>query len=176
MMELLMVLPALLTSLGKTTIKQSKAFYYVWFYGLLYGYSISNIQWMCKQVILETGWGGSRLLESNNNAFGMSCSNNPANLQIGCEQLSDGNTNAKFKSIKTSVKDRFLWDRKRFTVPYAHRKLSSYAQEVSDRYIPSSSTSYYQSVTNLNVNSGYIFLTYCIFIPVEILLIIKLIK
>ena len=141
----------------------------------MYGYSIKNIEFLCKQSILESGWGGSRLLEKNNNVFGMSCSNNPNNLQTGCEYLVDGNTNAVFTSIKNSVKDRFLWDRKRFTVPYEHRKEDTYKIEVINRYFPQNSNVYLTSIDNIRVNSGIIFLAYCIFIPVELYLIYYLI-
>jgi hypothetical protein len=176
MMGLLTVLPRLIGSVTtKLTSQQAEAVFWIYYYGLTSGYSRQNCLWLTKQMILETGWGGSDLLRSNNNPFGMSCTNNTNSFQIDCTYLPDGNTNAKFKSIRKAVQDRFLWDKARFTEPFTHRKDETYPEIVSERYFPTSPNSYNSSVGNVDFNKGmYIFILFTFFIPVEILFLTKL--
>ena len=176
MMGLLTAVPAKLASFRKLTKKQNEAILWVWIYGLTKGYRVENLRWMIKQMILESGWHGSPLLERNLNPFGMSCTNNVNTTQKGCEILSDGNTNGKYSSIKQAVKDRFLWDEKRFTEPYKYRDQPEYAQKVADRYYPDNASTYFASVSNIRFNPLWTLMIFAIFIPVELFLIFKLVK
>lgn len=102
-------------------------------YFLLKGYSLSSIKFLIKQYQNETANGTSRLFQSNHNAFGMSCPMIRPTTAIGCENLSDGNTNAVFRSVWSSLKDRYLWD-KYFNI---NGKSINYSVDVSKRYHPS---------------------------------------
>lgn len=175
-MGLLTILPKTIASLGKLTSKQTEGVFYTYLYGFLYGYSIKNIQFIAKQIILETGWGGSELLNKNNNLFGMSCTNSLNSFQSGCSLLSDGNTNAKYKTLKQSVKDRYTWDRERFNTPYELRQTTEYPEAVSSRYFPQSPISYLENVSNIHFNFFPIFLIFITIIPLELFLLFKIIK
>ena len=175
-MGLLTIVPRTITSLGKLTSQQAEGVFYTYLYGFLYGYKLSNIKFIAKQIILETGWNGSNLLKKNNNLFGMSCTNSTNSFQSGCTQLSDGNTNAYYKTLKASVKDRYIWDKERFHTPYELRETNNYPEAVCDRYFPQNPTGYLESVGNISYNFFPIFLIFITIIPLELLLIFKLIK
>ena len=178
MMGLLTAAPRhVVAGITKLTSLQAEAVFWVFWYGLMKGYSFSNLTWMCQQMILETGWGGSPLLVQNRNAFGMSCTNSPASTQVGCTQLNDGNTNGIYRTIQSSVKDRFMWDEKRFTEPYEHRKESTYPEVVAKRFYPDSPVVYRATVGSINVNPVWVALTvFGLFVPFEVLAIVKVIK
>lgn len=78
--------------------------------GLLRGYSWANVEWLLKQVQLETGRGSSKAIQQDNNAWGMSCVSVRPTNQVGCRELPDGNTLGKYASVEESVLDRFAWD------------------------------------------------------------------
>ena len=178
MMGLLTAVPRhVVAGLTKLTSLQAEAVFWVFWYGTSTGYTFGNLTWIAQQMILETGWGGSTLLRENRNAFGMSCTNSVNSTQIGCTQLQDGNTNGVYRTIRSSVRDRFLWDEKRFTEPFDHRKSSDYPEVVAERFYPDSPVVYAATVGSINVNPVWVALTvYSVFVPLEILALIKLIK
>lgn len=165
-----------MASLFRLTKKQNECIFWVYVYGIQYGYSLSNLNWISKQMVQETGWQGSPLLSRNNNPFGMSCTNSTHSTQVGCELLPDGNSNGKYKTIRSAVKDRFLWDSKRFTEPHKQRKSEQYSQAVSERYYPQNPVAYNSSVSNIRLNTGLPLAVFATFIPLEILAIFKIFR
>jgi len=103
-------------------------------YFLLKGYPLSSIRFLVKQFQLETANGTSRLFFKNNNLFGMSCPLVRPTTIIGCDQLSDGNTNGVFRSLTSCMKDRRQWD----TYFNIDINSPSYGQDVSNIYHPDS--------------------------------------
>lgn len=175
-MGFLTAVPASVASLFRLTRKQNEAIFWVYVYGIQYGYSLENLNWICRQMVQESGWQGSPLLNRNNNPFGMSCTNSTSTTQIGCEVLSDGNTNGRYKSVRAAVKDRFLWDSKRFTEPFEYRKSPNYSEVVCDRYFPQNPSSYRASVGSIRLNTTLPLVIFATIVPFEILAIIKLFK
>jgi len=107
----------------------------------------------------------------------MSCTNSPNTTQIGCAQLADGNTNGVYPSVQASVKDRFLWDEKRFTAPFEARKSDTYRDVVCDRYFPNGASGYCSGVSGVDVNPIWAVLTvFGFFLPLEVFFIVRVIK
>lgn len=101
--------------------------------GLPRGYSRANLEWMCKQVALETGWGTSKGLLEDSNAWGMSRVRTRPTTQSGWRQLSDGNTLGQYDNVTDSVRDRFMWDDYWNTSEL--RKDPGYPRRVAERYL-----------------------------------------
>lgn len=102
-------------------------------YFLSKGYTFQACKFLVKQYQLETANGSSNLYLTNNNAFGMSCPMVRPTTMAYCSDLPDGNTNAGYKSIYQSIKDRYLWDIE-FNID---KRSLMYGQEVSNFYHPS---------------------------------------
>lgn len=137
--------------------------------GLLKGYSLKNLKWILNQAHLETGHFTSRIFRELNSPFGMSCVRSRKTTQIGCENLSDGNTAGVYSSRWSAINDRFLWDEEFGINP----RSNNYAKEVSKSYHPSST--YEQSVTNTraDLHGGFGLLSWVlVFAPLPILAII----
>ena len=128
------VLLALATGLPRNYCRALCA---VGFQGLAKGYSWSNVVWLMKQVRLETGRGSSSGIQEDNNAWGMSCVRVRPTTQVGCRTLPDGNTLGKYRTVESSVEDRFMWDE--YTEgPHRLRKSEAYPGEVNSQgYHPS---------------------------------------
>lgn len=101
--------------------------------GLPRGYSRSNLEWMCKQVALETGWGESKGLLEDSNAWGMSRVRKRPTTQTGWRELADGNTLGSYANVTDSVRDRFMWDEYFNTSEL--RKDPGYPKRVAERYL-----------------------------------------
>lgn len=110
--------------------------------GLLKGYNLKNLKWILNQAHLETGHFSSRIFRELNSPFGMSCVRSRKTTQIGCENLSDGNSAGVYSSRWSAINDRFLWDKEYNIDP----RSVNYAKEVSKLYHPSSN--YHSRVTN----------------------------
>jgi hypothetical protein len=83
---------------------------YLYALGTLQGYSKNNLEWMSRQMCLETAHGTSNGMINRNNAFGMSCVSVRQNTQIGCEEVSPVETQGVYSNLWSSVVDRFMWD------------------------------------------------------------------
>lgn len=93
---------------SSTSPQESKAYLYVCLVGLLKGYSMDNLVWICKQIRLETG-GWSRGLIEGRNPFGLGCAKKRPNNQVGCIDNEDVGIGV-YSSIWKAVQDRFAWD------------------------------------------------------------------
>ena len=100
---------------------------------LLKGYSLPNIRFLYRQYNNETNYGSSRLLHSNNNAFGMSAVLMRPTTQVGFVDLPNDGSNGVYSSFGSSVKDRLMWDKYNNISPRA----LDYGQQVSRIYHPS---------------------------------------
>jgi len=116
---------------------------------LLKRYSFANIRWLYKQANHESGYLTSRLYNENNNIFGMSCVRKRPTTQVGCVDLSDGNTNGIYTSNWSCVKDRLMWDVEFNISP----RSEDYANLVSARFHPLGQT--YRARVDATGDEGY---------------------
>lgn len=117
---------------------------------LFRGYSFANCKWIYKQAMLETGNLNSTGYNNDKNAFGMSVVRKRPTTQVGGRELSDGNTLGKYKSVFSSIKDRYMWD-KYFKLDELKRS-EDYPQRVSEKY--HKSPAYASSVAGFD-GTGY---------------------
>jgi hypothetical protein len=138
-------------------------------YFLIKGYPLASIKFLIKQYQLETANGESNLFHRNKNAFGMSCAQTRPTTLTDCETLSDGNTNAVFSSVWSSIKDRWLWD-VYFNID---KKSPSYGVLVSEIYHPNAfyftnvntiSNKVYETAFMIFVQTGLILASICYFL------------
>lgn len=112
--------------------KKSEVGVYIYVLGTALGYSAKNMTFVYQQMCLETAFGESNGMVSRNNAFGMSCVNVRENTQVGCEQVSQVETQGVYKNLWDSVVDRYMWDS--YWGLDAEKRSESYALDVSNIY------------------------------------------
>jgi len=142
-------------------------------YGLLKGYSLSNIKWLCKQFRLETGNGESNVFKSFNNAFGMGCVQQRQHLQNGCYVAPNGENIGTYASIANSVYCRYMWDA--YWGFDTDKRSTGYAEVVGTKY--HESAAYVAAVNAVSVsNWGTTVALTLATVPIELFLIKKLWK
>lgn len=151
--------------------KKSEVGVYIYVLGTALGYSAKNMLWIYKQMCLETAFGESNGMISRNNAFGMSCVNVRANTQIGCEQVSQVETQGVYKDLWSSVVDRFMWDN--YWGLGAKKRSNDYPIDVSNIYHTSAA---YANNVDATTAPGWSTAKTCslVGVPLEILAIQKI--
>lgn len=165
------LVPAQLAKLLKG--KAGEVDVYVYALGTLQGYSKNNLEWMCRQMCLETAHGTSNGMINRNNAFGMSCVSKRQNTQSGCEEVSTVETQGVYKSLWDSVVDRFMWDS--YWGMDDFKSSPEYPQRVSAIYHTSDA---YLDNVSATAATGYNVAIICTWlaVPLEILAIQKIWK
>lgn len=140
-------------------------------YGLMKGYSLANIKWMCKQFRLETASGTSNVFESFHNVSGMGCVQVRENKQNGCYTAPNGENIGTYKNVNDSVCCRFLWDA--YFGFDTDKRSTLYPAVVSERY--HGSPDYMASVDAVSVpNWNLSIMLTLATLPLEFLLIKKI--
>ena len=139
--------------------------------GLIRGYSLANLKWMCKQSVLESAASTSNVFQVCNNAWGMNAVTVRKTTQEGIYEAPNGEKLGVYPTLFAGALDRFYWDD--YWGYSAYKRNTDYAQIVSNRY--HESTGYAPAVDAVD-NSAFrtAFVAVIAALPVE-LIILKMI-
>lgn len=158
---------------NKRPVDFNRAVVSITYRGLLKGYSWRNIMFLGKQIAKETGYGDSRSIQEDKNAWGMNCVHVRETTQVSCRTTSSGEVLGQYRSIDSSCLDRLIWDN--YWGFDSHKRDDSYPEQVGTKY--HTNPGYIGSVESYpDSDVRAAMLTAVFMIPLELLLAMKAIE